>query len=125
VLKGLTDLEKRQAIIERFLSHKKRIGWANQMKMLKELLLIVPDYNFWYNLEPPTKIFTLSYFKTKEGEAFVNEAYKNSKVDLSPRPKEVKLGDKIGKDKKITPQKPKTLKEFLNAKTKKDTDAGC
>ena len=54
-----------------------------------------------------------------------HEAYKNSKVDLSPRPKEVKLGDKIGKDKKITPQKPKTLKEFLNAKTKKDTDAGC
>ena len=95
------------------------------MKMLKELLLIIPDYNFWYNLEPPTKIFTLSYFKTKEGKAFVNEAYKNSKVDLSPRPKEVKLGDKIGKDKKITPQKPKTLKEFLNAKTKKDTDAGC
>ena len=122
MLKGLSDLQKCQAIITRFLSHKKKIGWPNQMKLLKELLLIIPDHNFWYNLELPTKIGSLAYFKTKEGKLVVNLAYKKTKIDLNPPKEKVILGDKIGKDKKITPKKPKTLKEFLNAKTEKRKD---
>jgi len=124
VPKKPTNHEKCQLIIERLLGWKEKIGWPAQMKLLKSLLKKYPDHGFWLTINPPQTIGSFAYFKTKEGKQFVEVAHRFYKTSLNPEQKEVILGDKIGKDENIKPKKPKTLKEFLNAKTKKDTDAG-
>ena len=120
----LTQHRKCQLIIEYFLSNNKFINWPNEVRIAKELLAGIPDHTFWLSLKTPTPISSLTYFKTQEGQLFIQLLYKNKEIDLSTKTEEVILGDKLGEDREIKEKKPKTLKDFLNAKTKKDTDAG-
>lgn len=114
-----TQHQKCQIIISHFLSHKEFISWPKEIKIVKDLLKAIPDHTFWLSVQPPNPISTLSYFKTQEGELLIELTYKKHGIDLSPKEKKVILGDKVGEDKVIEPKKPKTLMEFLNAKTKK------
>ena len=120
----LTQHKKCQLIIEHFLSNNKFINWPNEGRIAKELLAGIPDHTFWLSLKTPKPICTLTYFKTPEGQLLIQLLYKNKEINLSAKSKEVILGDKLGEDKEAKEKKPKTLKDFLNAKTKKDTDAG-
>lgn len=126
VPKKPTQHQKCQIIISHFLSHNKAISWPKEVKIAKSLLKAIPDHTFWLSLHPPKPISTLSYFKTKEGELLIQLNYKNKGIDLSAGHKKVilddNLNDKIGKDKEIKEKKPKTLMEFLNAKTEKRKD---
>lgn len=118
--------QKCQLIISHFLSHINKISWPKEVKIAKSLLQGIPDHTFWLSLRPPKPITTLSYFKTEEGELLIQLSYKNQGIDLSSGHKKVtlddNLGDKIGEDKEVKKKKPKTLMEFLNAKTEKRKD---
>ena len=118
--------QKCQLIISHFLSHINKISWPKEVKIAKSLLQGIPDHTFWLSLRPPKPITTLSYFKTEEGELLIQLSYKNQGIDLSSGRKRVtlddNLGDKIGEDKEVKKKKPKTLMEFLNAKTEKRKD---
>ena len=118
--------QKCQLIISHFLSHINKISWPKEVKIAKSHLQGIPDHPFWLSLRPPKPITTLSYFKTEEGELLIQLSYKNQGIDLSSGHKKVtlddNLGDKIGEDKEVKKKKPKTLMEFLNAKTEKRKD---
>ena len=118
--------QKCQLIISHLLSHINKISWPKEVKIAKSLLQGIPDHTFWLSLRPPKPITTLSYFKTEEGELLIQLSYKNQGIDLSSGHKKVtlddNLGDKIGEDKEVKKKKPKTLMEFLNAKTEKRKD---
>ncbi len=118
--------QKCQLVISHFLSHINKISWPKEVKIAKTLLQVIPDHTFWLSLHPPKPISTLSYFKTKEGELLIQLNYKNKGIDLSADHKKVILddnsSDKIGEDKDLNEKKPKTIMEFLNAKTEKRKD---
>lgn len=98
--------------------------WPREMKMATKL---VGTYNldFLNWVIPPygKKVPSLAYFMADYGKQYLQEQFYNfnrTKLDISPKVEKVELvATKIGEDVEV--KKEKTLKDFLNLFTNKNT----
>lgn len=112
-----------QLLIEKFLKSPESI-WRDGRKRGEQLKLATDlsklyDRDFWEKLYLPFKLNTLAWFKTADGKEFIFIEYKKLFLNLDG-PENIKLGKKVGRDKKAKKtKKPSTVLEFLNEKKEK------
>jgi hypothetical protein len=112
---------KNHALIHRFLSLERAKGdknfWPREMKLAGKLIKKYP-FEFLSALREPfvTKIPSLAWFLTDEGEVFLSSQffeYKKQTINLVKEKEEIVLQPtKIGEDRLIE-RTPKTLRDFL------------
>lgn len=90
----------------------KRPFWAREMKMLNTLLAEFPDEVFWKKVNFRKIYDSLAYFMSYYGKKSLRKKYNEYNYKI-PLVKQVKLGEKIGEDKKII-KKYKTVRDFFN-----------
>ena len=80
--------------------------------MLNTLMEEFKEYSFWEKVNFIKKYDSLAYFMSYYGKKSLRKKYNeyNYKIPLA---KQVKLGNKIGEDKKII-KKYKTVRDFFN-----------
>jgi hypothetical protein len=108
-------------MVKRFLKEDKDLTsrvWAREIKIAKKIFNSRPDVYFWNQVDLGFSLNSLAWLLTEEGEHTLNIQKKTT--SFTPRKnKAYKLADeKIGKDKKITKKKNKTLMDFLNESKK-------
>jgi hypothetical protein len=112
---------KQQVLIGKFVGPARRADkgfWPREMKMASKL---VAEYNieFLMWVIPPygKPVPSLAYFMADYGKQYLMEQFFNFKkntLTMPEKPAIVLDTDKIGEDAVLSPQKPKSLKDFLN-----------
>ena len=106
---------KKRDVIERLIEvpkTQKRPFWAREMKMLNTLMEEFTDQTFWQKVNFQKKYDSLAYFISHFGKKTLRKKYNeyNYKIPLQEK---IKLGDKVGEDKKFK-KKNKTVRDFFN-----------
>lgn len=116
------NLNKKE-FVKRFIKDSSNILWPREMKMVKSLLKIFPNEDFWNNLELKFKLNSLCWFLSDDGRKFLNTEYKKFNLNL-PEVKKFKIeNNNIAFENKKTYDLDKALnlREFLNLWQKKIT----
>ncbi len=90
-----------------------KINWPKEIKIAQKLLKIKDDDQFWINLHSDLKITSLSWFLTKEGEAFLVAQERINSLEIAPKEVHSIQEEKIGEDLNLK-KKPRTVFDFLN-----------
>ena len=90
---------------------KRRPFWAREMKLLNSLINQFPKESFWKTLTFNKKYDSLAYFVSEYGKKILKKRYNEYNYKI-PKPPKIKLGDKVGEDKKIIKNKT-TIKDFF------------
>ena len=80
--------------------------------MLNSLLEQFPDLSFWSKVKFNQMYDSLAYFIHPYGKKYLITKYNEYNYKI-PKAKKIKLGEKIGEDKKIKKTK-QTVRDFLN-----------
>jgi len=80
--------------------------------MLNTLLAEFPDQDFWKKVNFQKKYDSLAFFISQYGKKTLTKKYNEYNYKI-PLVKKIKLGEKIGQDKKIK-KKNKTVRDFFN-----------
>lgn len=115
-----TSLNKKE-FVKRFLRDSSNIIWPKEMKMVKSLLKIFPNTDFWNSLNLSFKLNSLCWFLSDDGRKFLNKEYKKFNLNL-PEAKifEIENNSLAFEDKKSYDlDKALNLREFLNLWQKK------
>ncbi len=115
-----TNLNKKE-FVKKFLKDHSNILWPREMKMVKSLLKIFPNTNFWNSLNLNFKLNSLCWFLSDDGRKFLNQEYKKFNLNL-PETKifEIENNNLAFEDKKSYDlDKALNLREFLNLWQKK------
>lgn len=111
----------KKAFIKRLLKENSKIIWPKEMKMVKSLVKIFPNENFWNSLELNFKLNSLCWFLSDDGRKFLNKEYKKFNLNL-PEVKKFEIeNNNIAFESKKTYDLDKALnlREFLNLWQKK------
>jgi len=113
----------KKEFIKKFLKNNKDIIWPKEMKMVKSLLNIFPNEEFWLNLETGFKLNSLCWFLSDDGRDFLNKEYKKFNLELPETKKfEIENNNLVFETKKSYDlDKVLNLREFLNLWQKKAT----
>lgn len=114
------NLNKKE-FVKRFIKDSSSILWPREMKMVKSLLKIFPNEDFWNNLELKFKLNSLCWFLSDDGRKFLNTEYKKFNLDL-PEAKTFEVdNNNIAFENKSSYylDKALNLREFLNLWQKK------
>lgn len=84
-----TNLNKKE-FVKRFIKESSTIIWPKEMRMVKSLLKIFPNEDFWHSLELSFKLNSLCWFFSDDGRKFLNKEYKKFKLEL-PETKKFKI----------------------------------
>ena len=88
--------------------------WGREIKIVKQLMEIYPEEEFWKTLGADFKLNSMAFFKTPDGEKLLSLKYKMFKMDTKVSEIAVDLfGEKIGEDIEIKKNKNKSIKDFL------------
>lgn len=126
-MKGAQYLKQKifnkKEFIKKFLKNNKDIIWPKEMKMVKSLLNIFPNEEFWLNLETGFKLNSLCWFLSDDGRDFLNKEYKKFNLELPETKKfEIENNNLVFETKKSYDlDKVLNLREFLNLWQKKAT----
>jgi hypothetical protein len=115
-----TNLNKKE-FVKRFVKDSSSILWPREMKMVKSLLKIFPNEDFWNGLQLNFKLNSLCWFLSDEGRKFLNKEYKKFNLNV-PEVKtfEIENNNLAFEDKKAYDlDKALNLREFLNLWQKK------
>jgi hypothetical protein len=115
-----TSLNKKE-FIKRFVKDSSNILWPREMKMVKSLLKIFPNEDFWNSLKLNFKLNSLCWFLSDDGRKFLNKEYKKFNLNL-PEIKifQIENNSLAFEDKKSYDlDKALNLREFLNLWQKK------
>lgn len=115
-----TNLNKKE-FIKRFIKDSSNILWPREMKMVKSLLKIFPNEDFWNSLELNFKLNSLCWFLSDDGRKFLNKEYKKFNLNL-PETKKFEIeNNNVAFEAKTSYDinKPLNLREFLNLWQKK------
>ena len=114
------NLNKKE-FVKRFIKDSSNILWPREMKMVKSLLKIFPNEDFWNNLELKFKLNSLCWFLSDDGRKFLNTEYKKFNLNL-PEVKKFKIENNniaFENKKDYDLDKALNLREFLNLWQKK------
>jgi hypothetical protein len=115
-----TNLNKKN-FVKKFLKDTNNIVWPREMKMVKSLIKIFPNEDFWNTLELSFKLNSLCWFLSDDGRKFLNKEYKKFNLNL-PEVKKFEIeNNNIAFENKKTYDLDKALnlREFLNLWQKK------
>jgi hypothetical protein len=115
-----TNLNKKE-FIKKFLKDSSNIVWPREMKMVKSLIKIFPNEDFWNTLELSFKLNSLCWFLSDDGRKFLNKEYKKFNLNL-PEVKKFEIeNNNIAFTNKSSYDLDKALnlREFLNLWQKK------
>lgn len=115
-----TNLNKKD-FIKKFLKEDANIFWPKEMKMVKNLLKIFPNEDFWNNLELGFKLNSICWFLSDDGRNVLNKEYKKFNFNL-PETKKFKIeNNNIDSENKKNYDLDKVLnlRQFLNLWQKK------
>lgn len=89
--------------------------WPKEIKLAKELFVKFPDVGFWQKIKLDKPVYSLSWFKTKDGEKVLNTKYMQFTFKPQSAPKDV-LEISSGKFGESTHNKreKKFISDFLN-----------
>lgn len=115
-----TSLNKKE-FIKKFVKDHSSIIWPKEMKMVKSLLKIFPNEDFWNGLKLNFKLNSLCWFLSDDGRKFLNQEYKKFKLELPETKKfEIENNNIAFESKKdYDLDKVLNLREFLNLWQKK------
>lgn len=115
-----TKLNKKN-FVKKFIKDGQNIFWPKEMKIVKSLLNIFPNEDFWNSLELSFKLNSLCWFLSDDGRKFLNQEYKKFNLELPEIKKfEVENNNIAFESKKAYAlDKALNLKEFLNLWQKK------
>jgi hypothetical protein len=114
------SLNKKE-FIKKFIKDSSSIVWPKEMKMVKSLLEIFPNKDFWNSLELKFKLNSLCWFLSDDGRKFLNQQYKKFNLNL-PEAKKFEIdNNNIAFENKSSYDLDKALnlREFLNLWQKK------
>lgn len=101
-------------IKEEHIKMAKATFWSREVKIVKQLMEIYPEEEFWKTLAADFKLNSMAYFKTPDGERLLSLKYKLFKTEVKTNEIAVDLfGEKIGEDIEIKKNKNKSVKDFL------------
>ncbi len=115
-----TNLNKKE-FVKRFVKDSSNILWPREMKMVKSLLKIFPNEDFWNGLKLNFKLNSLCWFFSDAGRKLLNQEYKKFNLDL-PETKKFEIeNNKVAFEVKTSYDinKALNLREFLNLWQKK------
>lgn len=88
--------------------------WAREVKIVKQLMEIYPEEEFWKTLGADFKLNSMAFFKTPDGEKLLSLKYKMFRMEVKVETIAVDLfGEKVGEDIEIKKNKNKSVKDFL------------
>lgn len=122
IVKIVTNIKvNKKEFIKRFVKDSSNILWPREMKMVKSLLKIFPNEDFWNSLKLNFKLNSLCWFLSDDGRKFLNKEYKKFNLDL-PEAKTFEVdNNNIAFENKSSYDLDKALnlREFLNLWQKK------
>jgi len=110
----VAKLNKKQILLNLITPPKNIKGpfWTREYKVLKKLMSLYPDENFWQKVHFNMGWDSIVILQSEYGRSLLDKKYKEFHYKI-PEYKKIKLTDKIGYD-KIINRKPKTIRKFLN-----------
>lgn len=114
------DVNKKD-FVKKFLKENIKIIWPKEIKMVKLLLNIFPNKDFWDNLEVGFKLNSICWFLSDDGRNFLNKEYKKFNFNLSDKKQFEIENNNIDYQDKIPYYSDKVLnlRQFLNLWQKK------
>lgn len=111
----------KKEFVKRFVKDSSTIIWPREMKIVKNLLQIFPNEDFWTSLKLNFKLNSLCWLLSDDGRKLLNKEYKKFTLEL-PETKKFKIeNNNIVFESKNTYDLDKALnlREFLNLWQKK------
>ena len=88
--------------------------WPREIKILKSLMSLYPEEDFWYSMAMDFKLNSMAFFKTPDGSKTISQRYGLYKMEVKTEVLSIELfGEKIGEDIEIKQNKNKSIKSFL------------
>lgn len=88
--------------------------WAREVKIVKQLMELYPEEDFWKTLSADFKLNSMAFFKTPDGEKLLSLKYQLFRTEVKTEIIAVDLfGEKVGEDIEIKKNKNRSVKDFL------------
>jgi hypothetical protein len=115
-----SNLDKKE-FVKKFIKDNTNIIWPKEMKMVKMLLNIFPNNDFWNSLTINFKLNSLCWFLSDDGRKFLNKEYKKFNLNLPEVKKFTIENNNVAFEDKnpYDVEKVANLRQFLNLWQKK------
>jgi len=104
---------KHTYLVKKFLKKDSDVNWANEIRIANILFKYNSSMDFWEFFELDFKLNSLAFFLTEKGKLLVKKGENNFKFSNVQKTDTKIEKKKVGEDKNINPQKPKTLFDFI------------